>query len=137
MPGELELQTTQKENIMATEISVRATWATEWQFEIDDDTGHRVTLDVDEQDGGHNEGFRPMGMLLVAIAGCMGMSVLPILLKSARRSRGTSYMSTACVRRSTRRCSQRSASSTLSAAITCSRRQCAVQSNLPRQNTAG
>jgi putative redox protein len=66
---------------MATEMDVRATWATEWQFEVDDDTGHHVTLDVDEEGGGHNAGFRPMGMLLVALAGCMGMSVLPILLK--------------------------------------------------------
>ncbi len=66
---------------MATEMDVRATWATEWQFEVDDDTGHHITLDVDQQEGGHNEGFRPMGMLLVALAGCMGMSVLPILPK--------------------------------------------------------
>jgi len=42
-------------------------------------------LDVDEQDGGHNDGFRPMGILLVAIAGCMGMSVLPILLKKRQQ----------------------------------------------------
>jgi putative redox protein len=73
---------------MATEMDVRATWATEWQFEIDDDTGHHVTLDVDEQGGGHNMGFRPMSMLLVAIASCMGMSVLPILFKKRQQVTG-------------------------------------------------
>ncbi len=74
---------------MATEMDVRAVWATEWQFEVDDDTGHHVTLDMDEEGGGHNAGFRPMGMLLVALAGCMGMSVLPILLK--KRQQVTEY----------------------------------------------
>ena len=74
---------------MATEMDVRAVWATEWQFEVDDDTGHHVTLDVDEQSGGHNAGFRPIGMLLVALAGCMGTSVLPILLKE--RQEVTAY----------------------------------------------
>src|SRR5690348_5461344 len=73
---------------MATEMDVRATWATEWQFEVDDDTGHHVPLDVDELGGGHNVGFRPMGMLLVAIAGCMGMSVLPILFKKRQEVTG-------------------------------------------------
>ncbi len=73
---------------MAREMDVRAIWATEWQFEVDDDTGHHVTLDVDEEGGGHNAGFRPMGMLLVALAGCMGMSVLPILLKKRQQVTG-------------------------------------------------
>ncbi len=66
---------------MAQEMDIRATWKTGQQFEVDDDTGHHLTLDVGEQDGGQNTGFRPMGMLLIALAGCMGMSVLPILLK--------------------------------------------------------
>src|SRR5258706_15092421 len=73
---------------MATEMDVRATWATEWQFEVDDDTGHHITLDVDEQEGGHNAGVRSMGMLLVALAGWIGMSVLPILLKKRQQVTG-------------------------------------------------
>src|SRR5260370_11999790 len=73
---------------MATEIDGGATWGTEWQFEGNDDTGHHITLDVDKQGGGHNEGFRSMGMLLVALAGCMGMSVLPILLKKRQQVTG-------------------------------------------------
>ncbi len=66
---------------MAQEANIRATWKTGWQFEVDDDTGQHLTIDVDQQDGGQNAGFRPMTMLLVGLAGCMGVSVLPILLK--------------------------------------------------------
>jgi putative redox protein len=66
---------------MAQEANIRATWKTGVEFEVDDDTGHHLTIDVDQQDGGQNAGFRPMTMLLVGLAGCMGVSVLPILLK--------------------------------------------------------
>ena len=66
---------------MAQEANIRATWKTGLEFEVDDDTGHHLTIDVDQQDGGQNVGFRPMTMLLVGLAGCMGVSVLPILLK--------------------------------------------------------
>ncbi len=66
---------------MAQEANIRATWKTGWQFEVGDDTGHHVTLDVGKEDGGQNVGFGPMTMLLVGLAGCMGVSVLPILLK--------------------------------------------------------
>jgi len=66
---------------MAQEANIRATWKTGLEFEVDDDTGHHITIDVGEEDGGQNAGLRPMTMLLVGLAGCMGVSVLPILLK--------------------------------------------------------
>lgn len=73
---------------MAQEANIRATWKTGLQFEVADDTGQHLTIDVDQQDGGQNAGFRPMTMLLVGLAGCMGVSVLPILFKKRQEVTG-------------------------------------------------
>ena len=66
---------------MAKEIDIQAKLAMPWQFQVEDDFAHHVTFDVDEQSGGQNAGFRPTTMLLAALAGCMGTSVLSILRK--------------------------------------------------------
>ena len=44
-------------------------------------SGHRLTMDADDTAGGHNAGFRPMELLLVAFGGCSGMDVISILRK--------------------------------------------------------
>jgi putative redox protein len=44
-------------------------------------SGHTLTMDADEQAGGHNAGFRPMELLLVGFGGCSGMDVISILRK--------------------------------------------------------
>lgn len=44
-------------------------------------SGHSVMLDAAEHGGGHDEGFRPMEMLLVGLSGCTGMDVISILRK--------------------------------------------------------
>lgn len=41
----------------------------------------RVTLDASDRAGGYNDGFRPMELLLVGLAGCAAMNVLAILRK--------------------------------------------------------
>jgi len=54
---------------------------TEMRFDAEAGSGHHLTLDAAEHGGGHNEGFRPMELLLVGLAGCTGMDVISILRK--------------------------------------------------------
>jgi len=54
-----------------------------------DDRGHSVSLDGAPSIGGQDLGFRPMEMVLVALAGCTSMDVLSILAK--RRQTVTAY----------------------------------------------
>ncbi|HLL78939.1 MAG TPA: OsmC family protein [Ktedonobacteraceae bacterium] len=55
------------------------------RFDAEAGSGHHVLLDSGESGGGKNEGFRPMEMLLVGLAGCTGMDVLSILRKKRQR----------------------------------------------------
>jgi len=73
---------------MAETMSVQAKLATDMRFEAEAGSGHHVTLDAAEHDGGHNEGFRPMEMLLVGLAGCTGMDVISILRKKRQQVTG-------------------------------------------------
>jgi putative redox protein len=41
----------------------------------------KIIFDSDESVGGHNQGFRPLEMLLVGLAGCTAMDVISILKK--------------------------------------------------------
>jgi putative redox protein len=66
---------------MAETMSAQAKLATGMRFEVEAGSGHHVTLDAAEHGGGHDEGFRPMEMLLVGLAGCTGMDVISILRK--------------------------------------------------------
>jgi putative redox protein len=55
-------------------------WTGEMAFETEID-GHKLTLDVAEEAGGHNLGMRPKKLMLTALAGCTGMDVISILKK--------------------------------------------------------
>jgi len=74
---------------MAETMTVQSKLATGMRFEVEAGSGHHVTLDAAEHDGGHNEGFRPMELLLVGLAGCTGMDVISILRK--KRQDVTAY----------------------------------------------
>lgn len=50
-------------------------------FRAEAGSGHAVLMDAAEHGGGQNQGFRPMELLLVGLAGCTGMDVLSILRK--------------------------------------------------------
>ena len=63
---------------MKTEVSV--TWLNDMSFEADVD-GHKIILDANVENGGHNRGSRPKPLMLVALAGCTGMDVVSILSK--------------------------------------------------------
>src|SRR5450756_334545 len=74
---------------MAETMTVQSKLATGMRFEVEAGSGHHVTLDAAEHDGGHNEGFRPMELLLVGLAGCTGMDVISIMRK--KRQDVTAY----------------------------------------------
>lgn len=43
--------------------------------------GHSLTVDTAIEKGGHDEGPRPKTLMLVALAGCSGMDVVPLFKK--------------------------------------------------------
>ena len=73
---------------MAETMTVQSKLATGMRFEVEAGSGHHVTLDAAEHGGGHNEGFRPMELLLVGRAGCTGMDVISILRKKRQEVTG-------------------------------------------------
>jgi putative redox protein len=66
---------------MANESHIRATWRERLTFDAATDAGHAVTMDSSVPHGGDDRGPSPMEMLLIALAGCAGRTVLDILLK--------------------------------------------------------
>ena len=73
---------------MAETMTVQSRLAAGMRFEVEAGSGHHVTLDAAEHSGGHNEGFIPMEMLLVGLAGCTGMDVISILRKKRQQVTG-------------------------------------------------
>ena len=73
---------------MAETMTVQSKLATGMRFEVEAGSGHHVTLDAAEHGGGHNEGFRPMELLLAGVAGCTGMDVISILRKKRQEVTG-------------------------------------------------
>lgn len=74
---------------MAETMTAQATLMADMRFAAEAGSGHHVTLDAAEHGGGHNQGFRPMELLLVGLAGCTGMDVISILRK--KRQAVTAY----------------------------------------------
>jgi len=58
------------------------------RFEGKAASGHTLVMDADDKSGGHNEGFRPMELLLVGFGGCSGMDVISILRKKRQTVSG-------------------------------------------------
>lgn len=55
-----------------------------WTKDLTFDTlldGHKVTIDKNLDNGGNNEGPRPKALMLVALAGCSAMDVVPLFHK--------------------------------------------------------
>src|SRR2546430_13430801 len=73
---------------MAETMTAQSKLATGMRFEVEAGSDHHVTLDAAEHGGGHNEGFRPMELLLVGLAGCTGMDVISILRKKRQEVTG-------------------------------------------------
>ncbi len=57
------------------------TWGHGLSFQGTADTGFSLPLGADPSVGGDNDGFRPMELFAIGLAGCTGMDVISILQK--------------------------------------------------------
>lgn len=60
---------------------IKLFWNKGLQFIAKDEYDHEMIIDTAKELGGLDQGFRPMDLLLVALAGCMGMDIVSILRK--------------------------------------------------------
>ena len=56
-------------------------WEQGLKFEGSSDTGWSVPLDASPSVGGSDQGFRPMELIAIGLAGCTAMDVISILMK--------------------------------------------------------
>lgn len=54
-------------------------------FTITDEKGHKMVIDIPEDQGGGATGFRPMQTVLAALCGCSGVDVVSILKKQRQQ----------------------------------------------------
>ncbi len=66
----------------------RVVWKKGMRFDATALSGHEVALDSATEHGGHNEGFRPMELFLMGLAGCTAMDVISILEKKRQNVTG-------------------------------------------------
>lgn len=69
-------------------IEAKVKLVQDMQFVGASTSGHSLTMDADQEAGGHNAGFRPMELLLVGFGGCSGMDVISILRKKRQNVTG-------------------------------------------------
>jgi putative redox protein len=65
---------------MSDKHVINTEWKGDMAFEADVN-GHKVIMDANTDNGGHNLGPGPKKLLLVALSGCTGMDVVSILKK--------------------------------------------------------
>jgi putative redox protein len=73
---------------MASETHIRAVWRERLTFDAATSAGHAVVMDSSVAQGGDGSGPSPMEMLLIALAGCAGRTVLDIFLKKREPVKG-------------------------------------------------
>lgn len=62
-------------------MNAKVTWKQRMTFTGSAESGFHVPLGTISEVGGDNDGFRPMELLLVGLAGCTAMDVISILQK--------------------------------------------------------
>jgi len=67
---------------------VKITWVRGLQFHAEDDYNHEIVVDTEKAFGGLDQGFRPMDLMLVSLAACMGMDIVSILQKKGGKING-------------------------------------------------
>ncbi len=70
-------------------MQAKVTWSQGLTFEGQAETGFKVPLGASPSVGGDNDGFRPMELIAIGIAGCTAMDVISILQK--KRQEITSF----------------------------------------------
>ena len=62
-------------------MNAKVTWSKRLSFIGEADTGFSLPLGANPQVGGDNDGFRPMELIAIGIAGCTAMDVISVLQK--------------------------------------------------------
>jgi len=62
-------------------MDAKVTWKTGMSFSGTAETGFDLPMDADLDVGGANDGFRPLELMAVSLAGCTAMDVISILKK--------------------------------------------------------
>jgi putative redox protein len=62
-------------------MNAKVIWNQAMSFTGSADSGFEVPLDADPGAGGNDNGFRPLELLAISLAGCTGMDVISILRK--------------------------------------------------------
>jgi len=62
-------------------MNAKVTWKNGMSFTGSADTGFELLLGADPSVGGANDGFRPLELMAVSLAGCTAMDVISILRK--------------------------------------------------------
>jgi putative redox protein len=65
-------------------ISIKRT-DQDFKMEAVNENGNRIVMDAAEAIGGHEQGFRPMQLLLAALGGCSAIDVILILKKQKQQ----------------------------------------------------
>ena len=79
-------------------MDAELTWKSNLSFNGTADTGFTLPLGASPKVGGDNDGFRPMELILIGLAGCTAMDVISILQK--KRQQVTAFQVTAHAERS-------------------------------------
>lgn len=66
-------------------MEAKVVWSDRLTFTGTADSGFEVPLGADPSVGGDNDGFRPMELMAISIAGCTAMDVISILRKKRQQ----------------------------------------------------
>jgi len=66
-------------------MDATVTWSKKLTFTGTADSGFSIPLGADPSVGGDDDGFRPLELIAVGLAGCTGMDVISILEKKRQR----------------------------------------------------
>ena len=69
-------------------MDVKVTWKSRMSFEGSVPSGFTLPLDTDPAVGGDNNGFEPMELIAIGLAGCTAMDVISILQKKRQNVTG-------------------------------------------------
>ena len=69
-------------------MEAKVTWKGRMSFEGSAASGFKLPLDAEPEVGGNNEGFDPLELIAIGLAGCTAMDVISILRKKRQEVTG-------------------------------------------------
>lgn len=69
-------------------MEAKVTWKGNLSFTGTSDSGFSIPLGSDPSVGGNDDGFRPLELMAISLAGCTGMDVISILKKKQQAVTG-------------------------------------------------